>query len=141
MSNTFKIFAAVVLAIAAVAAPQLQKLGSMLRTDILGEINGTMPAVPGELVIDHDLQLRLVCAAMAERLPDNEKLDTTNRLVDYLDTAFGEAFVGTSSPLAIGVIREEIGKALKFGDTSQPITQAERVTAANILAKYAKEIK
>lgn len=133
MSNTFKIFAAVALAVAAVFAPKLPSSN-------LGKLFQSQPvAVPGEVVIDHELQLRLVCAAMAERLPDNEKLNTTNRLVDYLDTAFGEAFVGTTSPVAIGAIREEIVKALEFGDTSKPITQAERVTAANILAKYAKE--
>lgn len=125
--------AGLALAAVAVFAPRLEPLGKL--------VSARQGAPAAEVGIDSETQLRAVCAVMAKRLPDLEKIDSTNDLVDFLEVGFAEAFTGTTQPPAINTIAEEISKALQFGETSKPITQAERVTAAEILAKHAEAPK
>lgn len=112
--------------------------GGKLESIDLGQWVPERQGAPTAEVIDTDAQLRHTCAFMAAQLPDLEKIDSTNDVVDFVESGFTLAFTGATMPATVDVITEEIAKALKFGEESQAVTQAERVEVAKILARHAQ---
>lgn len=132
MTNTTRIIAAVLLAATAVIAPKLQSVewGKLLQ-------NGE--AAPSVVQVDQAALYQQMRLDLASMLPDLETVDDTNDLVklvnDQIRAGFRDEKVTPETAQAMGEVDKQIFAALGIveGGESKSVTQAERVTVANIL--------
>jgi hypothetical protein len=101
-------------------------------------------AAPSAVSIDQQLQLKLTLLRLAEVLPADDTITTSNRLLQVWDRAETLAFADVVQSVEIAgkvdAVWPDVASALKLGDKEISLSTTERIEAARVFTTHAEKL-